>query len=361
MIISSFLIDSIEFIIMNQNFWGQLEKPFTILAPMANVTDWAFRQVVLEAGLPAVASAKAGRPDIFFTEFISADGICAVGKEKFRGELYFTENERPIVVQFFSANPDNMYKCAQLAQELGFDGVDINMGCPDKSVEKQGAGAALMKEPKLAVKIIKKTIRGAGKLPVSVKTRLGFNKIDHDWFKYLLDTDIVALSIHGRTRKEMSKVPARWDEIGKIAEMAKGTRLRQGFGGQAGKLIIGNGDVKNMEDVRQKAKEYGLDGVMVGRGIFDNPWFFSEKEVSDPKERINLLLKHLDNFEKLWPEGKNLDVMKRFFKIYINGYPASARPEPALAWQRLGAKELRTELMTMKNKEQVLALLKGYK
>ncbi|MDP3792985.1 MAG: tRNA-dihydrouridine synthase [bacterium] len=308
---------------MNQNFWLKLKTPFTILAPMANVTDWAFRQVVIETG----------RPDVFYTEFLACDGIVH-DRNRFAGELYFEENERPIVVQFFGSNPENFYKCAQLAQELGFDGIDINMGCPDKSVEKQGGGAALMKNPELAVKVIKETIRGAGKLPVSVKTRLGFNKIDSDWFKCLLDTDIVVLTVHGRTRKEMSKVPAKWDEIGKIAEFAKG----------GGKLIIGNGDVKNMEDVRQKAKEFRLDGIMVGRGIFENPWFFSDKEVGDPKERIKLLVKHLDNFEKLWPEGKNFDVMKRFFKIYINGFP--------------GAKELRIKTMDAKNKKDVLRILK---
>lgn len=309
-----------------QNFWEKLNKPVTILAPMANVTDWAFRQVILEVG----------RPDIFFTEFISADGICAVGKEKFKGELFFSENERPIVVQFFSANSEHMYQCAQLAQELGFDGIDINMGCPDKSVEKQGAGAALMKNQELAKKIIKEVIRGSGSLPVSVKTRLGFNKIDHDWIKNLLDTEIVALSVHARTRKEMSKVPAHWDELGKIAKMVK----------DSDKLIIGNGDVKNMADVQQKAKDYCLDGIMVGRGIFENPWFFSDEENSEhtPKERISLLLKHLDNFEKLWPEGKNFDIMKRFFKIYINGFP--------------GAKELRAQLMETKYVLEVKNILK---
>lgn len=303
-----------------------------VLAPMANVTDWAFRQVIIETG----------KPDVFFTEFLSCDGI-VYDRSRFAGELYFTENERPIVVQFFSANPENMYKSAQLAQELGFDGIDINMGCPDKSVEKQGAGAALMKDPELAKKIIKETIRGSGRLPVSVKTRLGFNSIDHDWIKILLDTDIVALSIHARTRKEMSKVPAHWDEIRKISEMAHSTSSGQ----LSAPLIIGNGDVKNLEDAKQKAKQFGLDGIMVGRGIFDNPWFFTDKKVSDPKARIDLLLKHLDNFEKLWLNppagGKKFDVMKRFFKIYINGWP--------------GAKELRASLMATKNKEQAVDLL----
>lgn len=310
-----------------KGFWQKLNKPFTVLAPMANVTDWAFRQIVIEAG----------RPDVFYTEFISADGICAIGKEKFKGELYFTENERPIVVQFFSASPEHMYQCAQLAQELGFDGIDINMGCPDKSVEKQGGGAALMKNPELAVKIIKETIRGAGKLPVSVKTRLGYNKIEQDWPKILLDTDIVALTVHARTRKEMSKVPAHWDDLISIADSAK----------KSGKIIIGNGDVLSLDDSRQKAEQYGLDGIMVGRGIFQNPWLFSGREVSEPKERISLLIKHLDNFEKLWVNpsagGKNFDVMKRFFKIYINNWP--------------GAKELRAELMNTKTKQQAVDLL----
>jgi tRNA-dihydrouridine synthase len=343
-------------IIMNQNFWQKLKKPFTILAPMANVTDWAFRQVIIETGTSTGLSVN--RPDVFFTEFISADGICAAGKDKFKGELYFEENERPIVVQFFSANPEHMYRCAQLAQELGFDGIDINMGCPDKSVEKQGAGAALMKNPELAKKIIEETIRGAHStssgqagLPVSVKTRLGFNSIDHDWIKHLLDTDITALTIHARTRKEMSKVPAHWDELGKIVEIA--SEIHGGPSTSSGRLstkplIIGNGDVANMDDVKEKAKIYNLDGVMVGRGIFDNPWFFSGKEVNDSKERINLLLKHLNNFEKLWlsgESGKNFDVMKRFFKVYINGYP--------------GAKELRASLMSTKNKEQAVDLLLG--
>lgn len=343
---------------MNQSFWQKLKRPFTILAPMANVTDWAFRQVIIETGRPASARPELAlawrRPDVFFTEFLSCDGIVH-DRSKFAGELYFEENERPIVVQFFGSKPENFYKCAQMAQELGFDGIDINMGCPDKSVEKQSAGAALMKNPELARKIINETIRGSGGLPISVKTRLGFNSIDSDWVKTLLDTDIVALTIHGRTRKEMSKVPARWDEIGKIAEMARSASSGQAG---AGKLIIGNGDVTNMEDVRQKASQYGLDGIMVGRGIFQNPWFFTGKEVNDPKERIKLVLKHLDNFEKLWPsgegsrrgtqagiasKGKNFDIMKRFFKIYINGWP--------------GAKELRAHLMTVKNKEQAVDLL----
>jgi len=325
---------------MNLGFWSKLKIPFTVLAPMANVTDFAFRQIVT----------KCGRPDVFYTEFISCDGIINAGKDKFAGELYHEKSESPIVVQFFGANPENFYKCAQLAKELGYDGIDVNMGCPDKSVEKQGGGAALIKNPKLAQELIQAAKEGGGSLPISVKTRLGYNKIEtEDWIPKLLETGLAALSIHGRTRKEMSKVPAHWDEIAKAKKiaLAKDTET----------LIIGNGDVKDMDNLEQKAIEYNLDGIMVGRGIFDNPWFFSGREVNSPKERIELMIEHINNFEKLWgpnPEkplcglgaSKNYDVLKRFFKIYISGWP--------------GAKELRTEIMATKSGQEVKNIVDLY-
>ncbi len=338
---------------MNLGFWGKINRPFMVLAPMANVTDWAFRQVIIEAGTSTGLSVN--KPDVFYTEFLSCDGI-VYDKERFKKEMYFEENERPIVIQFFGSKPDNFYKCAQLAVELGFDGVDINMGCPDKAVEKQKAGAALMKNPELAKKIIEETIRGAGSLPVSVKTRLGYNNIESDtWVKGLLETDIATLVVHGRTRKEMSKVPAHWDELGKISQMANGS----------GKIIVGNGDVTSIEDAQKKAKDFGLDGIMVGRGIFANPWFFSGRESGTPEERVGLLLKHLANFEKLWGQNKNFDTMKRFFKIYINGPRFAGRMSPeALAtaqgfgeasWD--GAKELRARLMNCKNSKEAISIL----
>lgn len=309
---------------------------------MANVTDFAFRQIV----------AKCGRPNVFYTEFLSCDGITH-NKKIFEKELYFEKNEKPIVVQFFGSKPDNFYKCAQLAQELGYDGIDINMGCPDKSVEKQGAGAALIKNPELAQEIIKQTKRGAGKLPVSVKTRIGYNKIETKvWISKLLETEPAAITVHGRTRKEMSKVPAHWDEVGISAKMAKGTET----------LIIGNGDVTDLKDAKQKARDYELDGIMIGRGIFANPWFFNEKvDIKEikPEQKIALLLEHIDNFLKLWgnsPSGlpaqagvKNLDTMKKFFKVYISDWPASE--------DRIGAKELRSKLMTAKNKHGIVDIL----
>ena len=313
------------------NFWQKLEalrraqgEPFFVLAPMANVTDWAFRKIV----------AKCGRPDIFYTEFLSCDGIIH-DKTRFEKELYFEKSEKPIVVQFFGSKPENFYKCAQLAVELGFDGIDINMGCPDRSVEKQGAGAALIKNPKLAQEIIKKT-KQAG-LPVSIKTRLGYNKIEtKEWVSTLLEMKPAALIIHGRTRKEMSSVPAHWDEIGIAAEIAKGTKT----------LIIGNGDVVDLNDARQKAKDYNLDGIMTGRGIFANPWFFNENiniEKIKPEQRIKLMVEHMNLFLKLWGGGENFDAMKKFFKVYISNWS--------------GAKELRTKLMTVTNKQDVVDIL----
>ncbi|OGN06017.1 MAG: hypothetical protein A2746_01575 [Candidatus Yanofskybacteria bacterium RIFCSPHIGHO2_01_FULL_44_22] len=315
---------------MVKGFWTKLKKPIIMLAPMADVTDTVFRQIV----------AHCGAPDVFFTEFVPCDGLCSEGKKNLLKTLKFNKKiERPIVVQFFGSKPKNFYKCAKLAQKLGFDGIDINMGCPDKKVEKQGAGAALIKTPKLAQKIITETKRGAGKLPVSVKTRIGFNKSDIEtWIPCLLKAEPAAIILHGRTRKEMSKVPAHWDLIGEAAEIVKKSGHKT--------LIIGNGDISLLADAKEKAKRYNLDGIMVGRGIFANPWFFNpDKNPAEikPKEKIALLIKHLKLFDKTYGETRNFAIMKKFFKMYISG------------WN--GAKNIRTKLMTTKSVKEVLKIL----
>lgn len=313
---------------MDQGFWVKFKKPFFILAPMADVTDSAFRQIVLSCG----------KPDIFFTEFVSCDGLCSEkGKPKLMPHLAFKENERPIVAQFFGANPENFYKCAQLAVELGFDGIDINMGCPAGKIVKHDSGAGLIRNSGLAKEIIKETKRGAGDLPVSVKTRIGYNKIiTGEWISHLTEAEPAAIIIHCRTMKEMSKVPAHWDEIDKAAILCK----------KAGIPIIGNGDIASYAEGVEKSKQYGLDGIMVGRGIFSNPWFFDpsiDPDTKTPAERIKLLKKHLKLFNELWGKEKHFDVMKKFFKIYISGWD--------------GAKELRVRLMTAKTKEEVIMVL----
>ncbi|KKS01641.1 MAG: tRNA-dihydrouridine synthase [Candidatus Yanofskybacteria bacterium GW2011_GWA2_41_22] len=327
---------------MVKDFWNKLKKPIIILAPMADVTDTVFRQIV--AGYGRSEGLTVNKPDVFFTEFVSCDGLCSEGKTKLLKILKFNKKiERPIVAQFFGSKPENFYKCAKLAQKLGFDGIDINMGCPDKKVEKQGAGAALIKTPELAQKIIAETKRGAGsagrRIPVSVKTRLGFNKSEIEtWIPALLKAKPDAIILHGRTRKEMSKVPANWDLIGRAAEIVKKSGQQT--------LIIGNGDVGSLTDAKRKAERYGLDGVMVGRGIFANPWFFNPSvNPADvkPKDKIVLLIKHLKLFDKTYGATKNFAIMKKFIKMYVSG------------WN--GAKSLRNKLMTTKSAKETLNLL----
>ncbi len=296
----------------------------------------AFRQIIAEIGEPRLAGR--GKPDVFYTEFVSADGLCSEkGRPKLLPHLKFKDNERPIVAQFFGSKPENFYKCAQLAAELGFDGIDINMGCPAGKIVKQDSGAGLILNPPLAQEIIRETKRGSNGLPVSVKTRIGYNTIDtENWISKLIEAEPAAIMIHGRTQKEMSKVPAHWDEIGKAAKLCHA----------AGIPIIGNGDIMSYQEGLDKAKEYDLDGIMIGRGVFQNPWIF-DPEI-DPasktsEERISLLQKHIENFVDLWGSDKNFDVMKRFVKVYIKD------------WE--GAKTLRDELMTKRNAPDTLEVL----
>ena len=224
---------------------------------MANVTDAAFRRMF----------AAYGKPDVFYTEFVSVEGLLSRGVEKLLPDLWFTENEHPIVAQIFGNKPEQFARVAEMIVRLGFDGIDINMGCPDRAVEKQGAGASLIKNPELARRIIRATREGAAGLPISVKTRIGYNKEQLDeWIPELLSEDIAALTVHLRTRSEMSYVPSHWELAQKIVE------LRDRYAPHI--LVAGNGDVASLEEARTKATENRLDGVMVGRGAFGSPWFF---------------------------------------------------------------------------------------
>lgn len=313
---------------MEKGFWEKLKKPIIVLAPMADVTDAAFRRII----------AKYGKPPTMWTEFVSADGLFMGGSGALMQDLLFSENERPIVAQFFTAKPEMMERAAALARELGFDGVDINMGCPDRTIEKQGAGAALIKNPSLAKEVIRAAKRGAGDLPVSVKTRTGYNKDEIDtWIPALLEEDLAALILHARTRKEMSDVPARWEDVTQVVkirdEMKKET------------LILGNGDVKDLADAREKVKESGADGAMLGRAIFGNPWLFAEK-IPELPEKLRVMVEHTKLFEELLGGRKNFAVMKKHYKAYVSGWD--------------GAKELRMKLMEAKNASQVEILVNKY-
>lgn len=299
------------------SFWQKLPKPFFILAPMEDVTDTVFRQLV---GMCA-------KPDVYFTEFVSVDGLCSKGREKIIHRLQFTQKERPIIAQVWGLVPEHYYRSAKMIVDMGFDGIDINMGCPVEKVLVHGCCAALIENRTLAGEIIKATKEGAGDLPVSVKTRIGYKKIvTEDWVEFLLKQDIIALTVHGRTASELSKVPADWDEIGKAVTVRNQLK--------SSTLIVGNGDVKSQEEGRQKCKTYGVDGVMIGRGIFDNLWLFDRSgktHAFTSHERLSLLLTHVRLFDKTWGKSKNFDILKRFFKIYVTDF--------------VGAKDLRVKLM----------------
>lgn len=314
------------------SFWNTLPKPFFILAPMEAVTDVVFRHVVTAAG----------RPDVYFTEFVSTDGFCSPkGRHSTRGRLAFSPDEEPIVAQIWGDKPEHFREMAHGLKELGYQAIDINMGCPAKDVVKKGAGSGLIRTPAIAAEIIAAT-KEAG-LPVSVKTRLGDVKIDewHDWLTHILKQDVVNLTIHLRTRKEMSKVDAHYDLIPEIKN------LRDEIAPHT--LLTINGDVRDRKHGLELAEKYGIDGVMIGRGIFHNPYAF-EKEPSEhtQQERLDLLRLQLDLYDKYSEEleTRPFDPLKRFFKIYVRDFE--------------GASELREQLMHTKSTYEVRALLDAH-
>jgi len=348
------------------NFWQQLPKPFFTVAPMADVTDAAFRRMI----------AKYGRPDVMWTEFVAADGLMRAtpeGKAKLMADLIYSEEERPIVAQLFTSNEAHMEAAARLCLELGFDGVDINMGCPDQSIEKQGCGSAMIKNPENAAAIIRAAKRGARMgeadgIPVSVKTRIGYHVDEIDtWIPHLLKEEPAALTIHARTRKELSKAPAQWERVARVVA------LRDNLAPSV--RIIGNGDVLSMDDARQKVAETGADGAMVGRALFGNPWFFHptkrlphrlnalpthgvdrEKLISQDtlddafeyvplEERLRVMVEHTKLFTELLPH-KNFAVMKKHYKAYVNGFT--------------GAAELRHQLMEQNTPEEIETVVQTF-
>ncbi len=370
---------------------------------MADVTDPAFRRII----------AKYGKPDVTWTEFVSADGLAhPTGRENLMKDLAFTEAERPIVAQLFSSNPVNMRSAAKLCAELGFDGVDINMGCPDRTIEKQGCGSAMIKTPEKALEIIQAAREGIAEavkeshsqlIPVSVKTRVGYNKEDIEgWIAFLLKQDLVALTVHARTRKDMSQVPANWEYISRIV------KLRDELAPET--VIIGNGDIIDIQDGLEKSKQTGTDGLMIGRACFGNPWIFStppssptiktpppfghlllarggtlrniwykilkfagavspsyqegargsleEDDYSTPErywlhnkpdvsleQKLRVMVEHSKLFCELLPH-KNFATMKKHYKAYCHGFP--------------GAKELRIQLMEAPDVETVESIVKKF-
>ena len=389
---------------MSHSSWTKLAKPILALAPMANVTDAAFRRMF----------ARYGKPDVMLTEFVSVDGLLSKGKDALLRDFWYAEAERPIVAQIFGAVPEHFEQVAAMICELGFDGIDINMGCPDKAIEKQGAGAALINNPKLAAEIIRATKRGAHGLPISVKTRIGYKQNQlADWLPALFAEELAAVTVHLRTRKEMSDVPAHWELANDVVA------LRDQHAPQT--LVLGNGDVQSLVDGRIKCEQTGLDGVLIGRAAFGQPWFFhrplsepllddnslyrqpqnvslitdrhgiaSSRERSDAAqsklfsfegrlrkrsqgqtpplaERLRIMIEHTELFEELYgvnrhPEGelpshppgvgwehgrqKPFATMKKHFKAYVNGFD--------------GAKELRIALMATETAQQVRTITEAF-
>lgn len=324
---------------MNKYNFLNSDKPFFALAPMDDVTDTVFRSVV----------ASCAKPDMFFTEFVNVDGLQSPGRSQLINKLRFTAKEQPLIAQLWGLNPDNFKKTAEqiadgsLAKELGlpeninFAGVDLNMGCPQKHEVSVGACAALIKNRDLAKAIIKATKEGLqDRLPLSVKTRLGFNEIDLTWPEFLLKQNIDMLTIHGRTRKEMSKAPVHWDQIEQVRE------LRDKLSPDT--LIVGNGDVMSRQQGLELAKQYKLDGIMIGRGVFHDPFVFSKNSPwnkTTKQERIELFKRHINLFKDTWQsQERPVYTLNKFCKIYINGFD--------------GAKDLREQLMSSASVDELI-------
>ncbi|MER1985003.1 MAG: tRNA-dihydrouridine synthase [Solibacillus sp.] len=317
---------------MKENFWQDLPRPFFVLAPMEDVTDCVFRHVVAEAGAP----------DVYFTEFTNSESYChPSGIESVRGRLMFTEDEQPIVAHIWGDSPENFRKMSIDLAEMGFKGIDLNMGCPVPNVAGRGKGSGLILRPDIAAELIQAA--KAGGIPVSVKTRLGFKEIDEwkEWLTHIFKQDIANLSIHLRTRKEMSAFPAHWDLIPEIKalrdEIAPNT------------LLTINGDILDRQMGLELVEKYGVDGVMIGRGIFKNPFAFEKSPREHTSEELlDLLRLQLDLQDKYAEQlPRSMSGLHRFFKIYVKGFR--------------GAGELRNQLMNTKTTDQVRGLLDEFK
>lgn len=374
-----------------QSVFSNLPQPFFVLAPMDDVTDVVFRQIIAElykdesvrashmdaaqgdsearnetyngydeastgAGNEAMRHKPAGMagsarqqgkamlgPDLYMTEFVNVDGLCSAGREKLMPRLKRATKEKNVIAQLWGKNPDNFRQIAAECVEIGFAGVDINFGCPDKTVVRNNACSAfiLPGNRPMAVEIIKAVQEGVnGKVPVSVKTRLGFNEVDLSWHELLLKQDIDMLTIHGRTKAQMSKVPADWEQIAEIRKLRDKVSPKT--------LIVGNGDVMNRRQGLELAEEHKLDGIMIGRGIFNDPYCFAENspwETLTRTERIALFRKHVELFASTWKQGeRRFDTLKKFAKIYINDFN--------------GASELRAKIMNTHSIEELLPFLK---
>lgn len=312
------------------SFLDSLPRPFFVLAPMDDVTDTVFRQII----------ADLAKPNLFFTEFVNVDGLQSAGREHLLHKLKLTQKEKPLIAQLWGLNPENFYKTTKDLIDMGYDGVDLNMGCPVKNVIKNGACAALINNRSLAGEIIDATKEAAGaSLPVSVKTRVGFTTVDMTWIEFLLSKILNMLSIHGRTAKQLSKVPADWGVIGRAVPMRNSL--------SPSTLIVGNGDIVSRAQGEELAEKYNLNGIMAGRGIFQDPFLFAEyspwKEWSK-EQKLGLFAKHIELYMKTYEKNeRRFEALRKFCKVYINCFE--------------GASELRAKFMRTSSPKEALELL----
>jgi tRNA-dihydrouridine synthase len=314
------------------SFLEELPKPFFVLAPMDDVTDTVFRQII----------ADCAKPELSFTEFVNVDGLQSPGREKLLHKLKLSDKEKPVIAQLWGLKPENFYKTTKELLEMGFAGVDLNMGCPVKTVIKNGACAALINNRELAGEIIQATKEAAGNaLPVSVKTRVGFTTIDMSWIEFLLSKKLNMLSIHGRTAKQLSSAPASWDLIGQAAQLR--TSLSPAT------LIVGNGDVTSQKQGEELAKKYGLDGIMIGRGVFHDPFIFATNspwEQWNKEQKLELFAKHIKLYLQTYEDGeRRFEALRKFCKVYIHGFD--------------GASELRARFMETHSPKEALKVLES--
>ncbi len=331
------------------------------LAPMDGVTDAPMRYI----------TAKYGRPDVTFTEFVSADGITHGAKRLLR-DLVFDEIERPVVAQLFGGDPEAFFEVTKLIVKMGFDGVDINMGCPAKKVAGRGEGAGLIKNPELAGEIIaavKKAVtqchsrgntrdfgvpQGATEklIPVSVKTRIGYDKADPEWWKFLATQDLAAVTIHGRTFKQLYQGSADWEAIGAAATLIK----------QSGTVFLGSGDIGSRQQAVASCQKYGVDGALIGRGAMGNPWAFQPRplqntsprldtDASSPilgeeeAEKLSVAVEHSRKFEEIFPNDRFF-IMRKHLSWYARGFD--------------GASDLRQKLVLCNSADEVEKIVEGF-
>ncbi len=341
-------------------FWNTMHRPIFALAPMEEVTDVAFREMFARYSRNRNIGSQINRnlvngvcPDfskpsdfpnrdfVMYTEFVNVDGLThPEGRKNLEIDLKFTPEQKPMVAQIWGTNPDKFFEAAKICDALGFDGIDINMGCPQDKEINIGACAALIRTPELAKKIIEAVKKGAGGLPVSVKTRIGYSKKEEleEWMKHLLSTEVSVIAVHGRTKQEKSKVPANWEAIAQ-AVMVRNTEKSK-------TLILGNGDIKSYQEGLDRIAQTQADGVMVGRGAFGNPWFFVEHgNQPSVNERLTVVLEHSRLFTE-WLPQKSFVIMRKHFKAYASGFP--------------GSHELRAKLMEAKSLEETENVVNQY-